>query len=93
MNETSITELLGNDNKVKVASVDDDGVLRGKVMSKDKFLCVAASGFGMSSALFAWDMHDEICREETSISSKGTSYGDLLAIPDLNFFSPHSLGE
>jgi glutamine synthetase len=37
---------LKNDIKVKVAGVDADGVMRGKVMAKDKFLAAAKSGFG-----------------------------------------------
>jgi len=37
---------LQNDIKVKVAGVDADGVMRGKVMAKDKFLSAAKSGFG-----------------------------------------------
>lgn len=37
---------LQNDIKIKVAGVDADGVMRGKVMSKDKFLSAAKSGFG-----------------------------------------------
>jgi glutamine synthetase len=34
------------DTKVKVAGIDADGVLRGKVMAKDKFMSAAKSGFG-----------------------------------------------
>lgn len=37
---------LQGDTKVKVAGIDADGVLRGKVMAKDKFLSAAKSGFG-----------------------------------------------
>jgi glutamine synthetase len=42
----NIEQLLANDNKVKVAVVDTDGLLRGKVMHKDKFLQIIADGFG-----------------------------------------------
>ena len=42
----SLQEQLKDDNKVKVAGIDADGVLRGKVMSKDKFLSALKSGFG-----------------------------------------------
>jgi len=38
-------ELL-KDTKVKVAGIDADGVLRGKIMAKAKFLSAAKSGFG-----------------------------------------------
>jgi glutamine synthetase len=37
---------LQDDAKVKVAGIDADGVMRGKIMSKDKFMSAARSGFG-----------------------------------------------
>lgn len=42
----NLEETLANDTKIKVAAVDIDGILRGKIMHKDKFLHVAESGFG-----------------------------------------------
>jgi hypothetical protein len=41
-----ITKELENDAKVKVAAVDIDGVLRGKVMQKSKFFSILKDGFG-----------------------------------------------
>ncbi len=42
-----LAELLVNDERVKVAGTDIDGVLRGKVMAKDKFLSsLKSGGFG-----------------------------------------------
>jgi glutamine synthetase len=41
-----VENALRNDTKVKVAGIDADGVLRGKVMAKDKFLSATKSGFG-----------------------------------------------
>ena len=49
MGLTNIEELeaaLCDDTKVKVAGIDADGVMRGKVMSKEKFMSAAKSGFG-----------------------------------------------
>jgi len=49
MGLTSIEDLeaeLADDTKVKVAGIDADGVMRGKVMAKDKFMSAAKSGFG-----------------------------------------------
>jgi hypothetical protein len=46
---TSIEDLeaeLAGDSKVKVAGIDADGVMRGKIMAKDKFMSAAKSGFG-----------------------------------------------
>ena len=42
----NIEELLKNDSAVKVAGCDIDGVLRGKLMSKKKFLGIVKDGFG-----------------------------------------------
>ena len=38
-----LEKLLKDDTKVKVAGVDIDGVLRGKFMSKSKFLSCATA--------------------------------------------------
>ncbi|KPM38038.1 hypothetical protein AK830_g8530 [Neonectria ditissima] len=75
--------LLLNDSKVKVAGIDFDGVLRGKVMAKEKFLSSLKGGFGMSSAIFGWDMHDVLYTTETSITSANGGYPDLTAEIDL----------
>ncbi|KAH7137487.1 hypothetical protein B0J13DRAFT_609512 [Dactylonectria estremocensis] len=76
-------KLLANDTKVKVAGIDFDGVLRGKIMAKDKFLSSVKGGFGMSSAIFGWDMHDVLYTTETSITSADGGYADLTAEIDL----------
>ncbi|EIW84954.1 glutamine synthetase guanido kinase [Coniophora puteana RWD-64-598 SS2] len=73
--------LLQDDNKVKVAV---DGVLRGKFMSKDKFLSAASSsGFGFCSVIFGWDIHDTVYSRELLISNKQNGYRDILASIDL----------
>lgn len=74
--------LLKDDDKVKVGGVDVDGIFRGKIMSKDKFLSVVESGFGFCSVIFGWDMHDVSYVRELSVSNKANGYRDLLAIPD-----------
>ncbi|KAK6066065.1 Type-1 glutamine synthetase 2 [Seiridium cupressi] len=82
----TLPELLKNDNKVKLAGVDADGVLRGKLVSKNKFLSVAKSGFGFCSVIFGWDMHDMTYFKELKISNKENGYRDLIAKPDLGSF-------
>lgn len=82
----TITQQLVNDHKVKVAGIDGDGVLRGKIMSQEKFLASLKGGFGMSSAIFAWDMHDVLYAEEGAISSEKDGYGDFIAEVDLSSF-------
>lgn len=82
-----LKQLLRKDVKVKVAGIDVDGVLRGKFMSKDKFLGAAASeGFGFCSVIFGWDMHDSVYTRELAISNKENGYRDLIASIDLSTF-------
>ena len=45
--------------KVKLAITDVDGVLRGKVVSKEKFLSIAEKGLGFCDVVFGWDSSDE----------------------------------
>ena len=82
----SLPTLLEHDTKVKVAGVDIDGVLRGKLMAKKKFLSIAKDGFGFCSVIFGWDMHDMTYFRELKISNKENGYRDILAIPDLSSF-------
>lgn len=82
----SLRTLLENDTKVKLAGVDVDGILRGKLVSKAKFLSVAEKGFGFCSVVFGWDMHDQTYFRELKISNKENGYRDLIAVPDLASF-------
>ena len=82
----SLPSLLANDARVKLAGVDVDGQLRGKLVSKKKFLSIAESGFGFCSVIFGWDMHDQTYFRELLISNKENGYGDILARIDLTSF-------
>jgi glutamine synthetase len=82
----NLTEALENDTKIKLAGVDIDGVLRGKLVSKKKFLSVAKDGFGFCSVLFGWDMHDMTYIRELKISNAENGYKDLLAKVDLSSY-------
>ena len=46
--------------KVKLAVIDIDGILRGKVMRKDKFLSALESGFGFCNVVFGFTVFDSI---------------------------------
>ncbi|KAF2872895.1 hypothetical protein BDV95DRAFT_490423 [Massariosphaeria phaeospora] len=81
-----LPELLESDLAVKVAGVDVDGILRGKLMAKKKFLSIAKEGFGFCSVIFGWDMHDQTYYRELAISNKENGYRDLIAVPDLTSF-------
>ncbi|CAE6535874.1 unnamed protein product [Rhizoctonia solani] len=79
--------LLQNDTKVKVAGIDVDGILRGKFMSKDKFLsAVKGDGFGFCSVIFGWDMHDLVYPNELLVSNRANGYRDILAHIDLSTY-------
>lgn len=82
----SLPALLANDTKVKLGGVDVDGIMRGKLVSKSKFLSIAASGFGFCSVIFGWDMHDMTYIRELKVSNKENGYHDILAVPDLSSF-------
>ncbi|KAI5291187.1 hypothetical protein KEM54_005971 [Ascosphaera aggregata] len=81
-----LTSRLQNDFQVKLAGVDADGILRGKLVSKRKFLSIAESGFGFCSVIFGWDMHDRTYFKELTISNAENGYRDIVAVPDLKSF-------
>ncbi|KAG9102763.1 hypothetical protein FRC06_001170, partial [Ceratobasidium sp. 370] len=77
-------KLLENDTKVKVAV---DGILRGKFMSKEKFLsAVKGDGFGFCSVIFGWDMHDMVYPKELLVSNRANGYRDIIARIDLGTY-------
>ena len=72
-----ITKLESSEHsKVKVAIVDIDGVLRGKFMSKDKFISALSSGFGFCNVVFGWDMVDDDY-DNVKVTGWHTGYGDI----------------
>ncbi|BFZ60146.1 hypothetical protein YB2330_001168 [Saitoella coloradoensis] len=86
---TNIEELeaqLANDRRIKVAGIDADGVLRGKVMSKEKFLSAAKTGFGFCSVIFGWDIVDANYYRDSAFSHAGNGFADIEAVVDLSSF-------
>ncbi|KAF7179140.1 hypothetical protein CNMCM7691_008071 [Aspergillus felis] len=81
-----LPRLLENDISVKVAGIDCDGILRGKVMAKEKFLGIAQKGFGFSSAVFGWDMQDVLYTTDAKIAPPESGYVDFIAVPDLSSY-------
>ncbi|WNJ17987.1 glutamine synthetase family protein [Pontibacter sp. G13] len=71
--------------KVKIAIVDIDGVLRGKVVHRDKFLGIVDKGFGFCDVVFGWDMAD-MSYDNVSITGWHTGYPDAQAQVDLTTF-------
>jgi glutamine synthetase len=68
--------------KVKVAVSDIDGVLRGKLLAKEKFLAAAEDGFGFCNVVFGWDSSDT-CYDNASYTGWHTGYPDALVKIDL----------
>ncbi|HTL09440.1 MAG TPA: hypothetical protein VL307_14315, partial [Chitinophagaceae bacterium] len=86
----SVAELLqqltaSNTRKVKLAVTDIDGILRGKLISFDKFTSVAAKGFGFCDVVFGWDAADA-AYDNGSFTGWHTGYPDALAKVDLSTY-------
>jgi glutamine synthetase len=73
-------------DRVKVAVADVDGVLRGKFLSKEKFLAAAAlppdGGFGFCDVVFGWDSNDA-CYDNAKLTGWHTGFPDAMVRLDL----------
>ena len=47
-------------SQIKVGVIDIDGIMRGKYMSKEKFLSSLDNGFGFCDVVLGWDANDVI---------------------------------
>src|SRR5271154_4997566 len=74
-----------NAEKVKLAIVDVDGILRGKVISFEKFKSVAEKSFGFCDVVFGWDAND-VAYDNAQITGWHTGYPDANAMVDTNTF-------
>lgn len=73
------------DHRVKVAIVDIDGVLRGKIMRKEKFMDAINSGSGFCDVVFGWDSADELYPSSSqSVTGWHTGFPDTTYKPDIN---------
>lgn len=68
--------------KVKLAVTDIDGILRGKVISFDKFVSVAEKGFGFCDVVFGWDAAD-VAYDNAKVTGWHSGYPDALATIDI----------
>jgi glutamine synthetase len=71
--------------KVKIAVTDIDGVLRGKIVSAEKFLSVAEKGFGFCDVIFGWDSSD-LAYDNAAVTGWHTGYPDATAVIDLHTY-------
>src|ERR1700742_2665698 len=74
-----------NTEKVKLAITDIDGVLRGKVISFDKFKSIAEKGFGFCDVVFGWDAEDQ-AYDNGKFTGWHTGYPDANAVIDPGTF-------
>ncbi len=72
----SLVEQRGLDH-VKVGVFDIDGILRGKYMSRDKFLSSLEKGFGFCDVLVGWDSNDQLY-DNVSVTGWHTGYPDAM---------------
>jgi len=87
-NKQSLPELLeglaaAKTEKVKLAITDIDGVLRGKVISFDKFRSIAEKGFGFCDVVFGWDAQDQ-AYDNGAFTGWHTGYPDVVAVVDIS---------
>jgi glutamine synthetase len=68
---------------VKVGVFDVDGILRGKYISRDKFLSALEGGFGFCDVVLGWDCQDQLY-DNVRFTGWHTGYPDALArvLPD-----------
>lgn len=74
-----------NTQKVKLAITDIDGILRGKMISFDKFKSIAEKGFGFCNVVFGWDAAD-VAYDNVQVTGWHTGYPDSTAVIDLQTF-------
>jgi glutamine synthetase len=60
---------------VKVAVTDIDGILRGKYMSREKFLAALDGGFGFCDVVLGWDSNDQLY-DNVAYTGWHTAYPD-----------------
>lgn len=72
-------------NYVKFAVADIDGVLRGKAVSKKKFLKSLDTGAGFCNVVFGWDSGDRVY-ENSDVTGWHTGYPDSTASVDIQTF-------
>ena len=73
------------DSKVKIAITDIDGILRGKVVRKEKFYGILEGGFGFCDVVFGWDAND-VSYDNGRFTGWHTGYPDAHAVVDINTF-------
>jgi len=69
--------------KIKFAFADIDGILRGKLIHRDKFLDGLKDGYGFCDVVFGWDSSDA-CYDNVAVTGWHSGYPDKYARIDLS---------
>ncbi len=87
MDKKELLERIGSldDQRIKLGIVDIDGVIRGKIVRKDKFLNIVESSGGFCDVVFGWDMLDQ-SYDNSKVTGWHTGYPDTSFTLDLNTF-------
>ncbi len=72
-------------DRVKIAVCDIDGILRGKIILRDKFEEIADDSFGFCDVIFGWDASD-VCYTNNETTGWHTAYPDAKAFIDLSTY-------
>lgn len=71
--------------KIKIAIADIEGILRGKVIQKDKFLSILEDGFAFCDVVFGWDNAD-VLYDNVEFTGWHTGYPDAKGTIDIATF-------
>lgn len=83
--KTTLQDLLQNEkfDRIKFAFADIDGILRGKMISRLKFMDGIKEGIGFCDVVFGWDSNDQ-AYDNVKLTGWHTGYPDRPARIDLN---------
>lgn len=87
MDKNEIIDFIRNSKhtKVKFAIADTDGILRGKIIHKEKFFEIIDKGIGFCDVVFGWDSNDA-CYDNTTFTGWHSGYPDFDAFIDISTF-------
>lgn len=83
--DTLKTIIASDNHRVKLAIADIDGVLRGKIIHKDKFIDAAHHELGFCDVVFGWDVADA-SYDNATVTGWHTGYPDINASIDLSTY-------
>lgn len=87
MDKASIIRFLDDHHlqKIKFAFADIDGILRGKIIHKKKFIDGLVDGYGFCDVVFGWDSQDQLY-DRSEITGWHTGFPDRPCRIDLQTF-------